>query len=126
MLVNTLSIFAALLGTYLLARRFFPRPVGVLAALILGLNASFIFVGHLFQNHILFIALALWCVLAYLNLIRRPTILSAVVLGVLLIHAFFTRAGGVGYPIFFLPSPRAIPPSAAEHARGVWVSPAPA
>lgn len=102
-LVSTLSICVILIGTYLLARMFFARNAAWLSVLLLIGNTGFVTIANTLQNHILFMAVVLWIVLLSIYVARNPTNLGAILLGVLLGIALYTRLEGACYSIILLP-----------------------
>jgi 4-amino-4-deoxy-L-arabinose transferase-like glycosyltransferase len=98
-ILNALAYYALILGTYLLGRLFYKRQVGWLSAFIVAFNHTFFLTTRLTQPFLTFYALVVWCVLVYVWVVRRPSILTAILLGLILTVTFYARLEGGSYII---------------------------
>ncbi|MEO8612804.1 MAG: hypothetical protein ABI690_33225 [Chloroflexota bacterium] len=96
-LINRVLHSILIIGTYGLGRIFYNRRVGWFAALLIGLNVTIFLAARLTQSYLMFYAMVVVCVLAYAWLVRRPTLLHAVLFGVVLVITFYTRLEGITY-----------------------------
>lgn len=96
-ILNRLAFYALILGTYLLSRIFYNRQVGWLSVFVVAINVTFFSATRLAQPFLTFYALVIWCVLAYVWVVRRPNLLTATLLGLILTVTFYARLEGGSY-----------------------------
>jgi hypothetical protein len=108
LMVNTLALLAALVGTYLLGRIFYNRQIAWIGVIALTTIWDFtVWVAHL-QTILFFNAVLVWCVLACWWLVRRPGALTAVLFALALSFALYTRLEGGLYILLLAPAAWAI------------------
>lgn len=101
MLVNAFLLWCILFGVYLLGCWLFGRRrVAWVAVLLVLLNASLMDALRLFWATVPFMTATVWCVVAAVQVVRRPTLLTALGLGALLALATYTRVEGTVYTLF--------------------------
>jgi len=88
---NTLLLFGTLAGIYHLGSLYYHRWVGWLAAVILLLNASFLFTLRVLEPNFATLCLLVWSFIAYHTLIRTRSIVIAAGLGLLTMAAMYVR-----------------------------------
>lgn len=88
---NMLLLFGLLAGIYHLGRLYYHRWVGWLAAIILLLNASFLFTLRVLEPNFATLCLLVWSLIAYHTLIRTRSIAIAIGLGLLTMAAMYVR-----------------------------------
>jgi len=80
---NTLMLFIMMCGIYLVGILYFNRVVGWVAILLVIVNPSFLVVCRILEPNFTAMSLVIWNVLAFVWLVNRPSILSAVCLGLI-------------------------------------------
>ncbi len=106
-MVNWLAMTGVIVGTYLLGRVFFNRPVAWLAVLIISTNVALYGSARLLHPFLLMQAVLVWTVLAYWRLTRARTPAAAALLGLMLALALYTRLEGAAYAVL-LPAAGAV------------------
>lgn len=95
LLINRVMHSVLIIGTYGLGRIFYNRRIAWVAALLMSLNTLVYLAARMTQPFLMFYALVVVCVLAYALLVRRPTIWSAVLFGLVLLVTLYTRLEGI-------------------------------
>jgi len=100
MLTNALILGLLMIGVYSLGLHVYGRrTVSRLAVVFLLINLIFLFVLRLFWAVVPFMTAIVWCLLAARYAIRRPGIISAILLGLCLALAIYTRLEGIMYSL---------------------------
>lgn len=101
MITNTVLLWCALVGVYILGEWLFGRRRISWLAVVLMLSNAYLFdVLRLFWATLPFMTAVVWSVIACIYVIRRPTIGKALLLGAILALATYTRVEGTMYAIF--------------------------
>ncbi len=104
MIVNALALSSVLTGTYLLGRVLYNRPIAWIGVVVLVTTWNFTFLEAVQQPFMLFNAAIVWCVLTCWLMARSPRNLTAVLFGLALVFALFTRLEGGLYCILLIPA----------------------
>jgi hypothetical protein len=102
MAVNVLALCALSIGAYVLGRTLYCRQVGLLAAIVTTTNPSLYVLGRLFSADVMFILVVLGCILAAILAVRRPGYVTALLPGLMVTLAMYTRFEGSVYAILFV------------------------
>jgi 4-amino-4-deoxy-L-arabinose transferase-like glycosyltransferase len=104
-LVNTLALLLAVLGTYVLGRALYNRRVAWFAALFMLTVPHFSLLTHdYFSPYVLMNAVLVWMLVALHGFITRPTIPVAIFLGVMFGAGVYMRLEFVLYAALLLPA----------------------
>ncbi len=110
--VTGLASIALWLGVYTLGKRFANPTVGALAVALVASNYECYFYARQLQTIVTFCAVMVWLVVAYHQLVTRPSWWAAAWLGTMVVLALYTRFEGVTYGILV---PLAVWQLAASH-----------
>ncbi len=97
-LASGLLLWLILLGTYLMGRWLYgSQRIAWLAVLLTAISASMLGTLRIFSPFAAFTAAMIWCIVAFLFVLRHPGYVSAALLGIALALALYTRFEGVAY-----------------------------
>jgi hypothetical protein len=99
MVTNSLILAAIMAGTYGIGAMLYRREVGIVGAVMIALNGTIHELSRLFWADTLLIAVTTGAVLVTIGLVRRLSWGWAVVLGLLLAAAPYTRFEGIMYTV---------------------------
>jgi hypothetical protein len=101
-IVNVVCLIALFGGVYFLGKRHYNRAVAWIAVCLLACNPFMIAYFRQMQTMTLFSAIVVWCMIAYDYQTRHPKIRYAVLLGIGVGIALYTRFEGILYGILFV------------------------
>lgn len=97
-LINRFMFTVLVTGTYGMGRVFYGRRIAWIAALLISLNAVSVHpAARHTQTFLMFYAVVVVCVLCYALFVRRPNLWTALLFGVMLTIALYTRLEGITY-----------------------------
>lgn len=99
MVASALILFGLMAGVYGIGVTLYGREVGIVGAVAVALNATIYELSRLFWADVLLLVVITWAVFALIRLVRRPSTLWAVILGVLVAAAPYTRFEGIMYSL---------------------------
>jgi hypothetical protein len=101
-IVNWLSVYGIISGTFVLGCLLYNRSIAWLAVLVIATNTALYRSARLMQTFILFQAVVVWCVILACLLIRRRQPRLALLLGLCTAFALYTRLEGGAYALLIL------------------------
>ena len=93
--VHLLAMEGLLIGVYLLGRIAYNRTIALVAVLLLASNVWLYVAARELQTFVPFMSLSIWCLIAAYFAVKRPGVISGVLVGVVITLCFYTRFEGV-------------------------------
>ncbi len=99
LMVNWLALYSIILGTYLLGRSLYHRRIAWLSVLVIITSSSLLYISRQLEADLLFVAVIVWCILIYRHLTCHPSKVAAILFGLALAAAVYTRIEGAAYAL---------------------------